>query len=136
MAAVVGVATGSERATPDNDVSAYEAHGLTATVRAAAEPLVGEDRKAGWAITDLTFELRRVYEWQAMLVRTRKVWGEPYVVDAPAQRMGQLGAAAVPFGLALAALGWHHGSAPAPVAVVLAGSEGGDRGAVLLAERA
>jgi len=132
MAAVVSVALGAEAATPDNDLSAFEAKGLTRTIRQVAEPLP-EGMTAGWAVTDLTFEMRRVHEWQSMLTRTRKVWSEPYAVDSPAQRIGQLGAAAMPLGMTLVAQGWRCGSAPAPIAVVYGGSEGGARGAVLLA---
>ncbi len=132
MAGVVNVATGMERATPHNDVPAYEAIGLTSTIRTVAQPLLDSEMTAGWAITDLTFEQRRVFEWQSMLIRTRKVWSDPYAVDSPAQRLGQLGAAAVPLGMAMAAVGWQSGSGPAPIAIVYAGSEAGERGAVLL----
>ncbi len=132
LAGVVSVATGMERATPHNDVSAFEAIGLTSTIRTVAQPLLDSGMTAGWAITDLTFEQRRVFEWQSMLVRTRKVWSDPYVVDSPAQRIGQLGAAAVPLGMTLVAMGWQSGAGPAPIAVVYAGSEAGERGAVLL----
>jgi len=133
LAGVVSVATGSELATPEDDHSAYEARGLTHTVREATAAMVDEGITAGWALTDLTFEQRRVHEWQSMLVRTRKVWTDPYVVESPAQRMGNLGAAAIPLGMVLAATGWQCRSAPAPVAVVFAGSEGGARGVVVLA---
>ena len=87
---------------------------------------------AGWALTDLTFEMHRVHEWQSMLIRTNKVWSDPYVVDSPAQRIGNLGAVSMPLGMVLAAVGWRHGSAPDPVAMVYAGSEGGARGAICL----
>jgi hypothetical protein len=39
----------------------------------------------------------------------------------------------MPLGMVLCAMGWHHGSAPAPIAMVHAGSDGGERGAALLA---
>jgi 3-oxoacyl-[acyl-carrier-protein] synthase-1 len=133
MAGVVAVATGHEAATPSNDLSAYDAKGLTSAVRQAAAPLADSGMTAGWSITDLTFEMRKVAEWQAMVVRTRKLWSEPYVVDSPCQRIGELGAVAMPLGMVLCAMGWHHGSAPAPIAMVHAGSDGGERGAALLA---
>ncbi len=133
MAAVIASESGFEAATPDNDLSAFDAKGLTATIRAATQELADSGLTAGWALTDLTFEMRRVAEWQAMLIRTRKVWSEPYVVESPAQRIGQLGAAAIPLGLCLAAVGWRVGSAPAPIAVVFGGSDAGERGATLLA---
>ncbi len=132
LAGVVSVATGTEMATPEDDRSAFEAKGLTQTIREATGSMVEEGLTAGWALTDLTFEQRRVHEWQSMLIRTRKVWSDPYVVESPAQRMGNLGAAAMPLGMVLAAMGWRCRSAPAPVAVVFGGSDGGTRGAVLL----
>ena len=134
MAGVVASAAAVEAATLDNNRSSYEALGLTGSVRGVTGEMVEAGQTAGWAITDLTFEHHRVHEWQAMLIRTREAWSEPYVVDSPAQRLGHTGAAAIPLGMALAAVGWHHGSAPAPRAVVHGSSDGGDRGAVLLTE--
>ena len=133
MGGIVSAAIGSEAATPDNDLSAYDAKGLTNTVKEAAKPLVEAGFQAGWAFTDLTFEMRKVAEWQSMCIRTRKIWTEPYVVESPAQRIGQLGAAAIPLGMALASVGWRHRCAPSPIALVYAGSDSGERGATLLA---
>jgi 3-oxoacyl-[acyl-carrier-protein] synthase I len=132
MAGVVSAASGHETATEDNDHSRLEARGLTATVRAAAAPMAEAGLTAGWAITDLTFERRRVLEWQAMLIRTRKLWSDPYVVDSPAQRIGRLGAAAILVGLGLAAVHFRAGSAPSPRALIYGGSDDGARGAVLV----
>ena len=133
-AALLAVASGVEKARPDNNHSAYEAKGLTSTVREAAAPLVEQARAAGWAFTDLTFEMQRVYEWQSMLVRTRALWTDPYVVESPAQRLGRLGAVSMPLGMVLAAVGWQSGAAPDPIAMVYAGSDGGARGALSLCE--
>jgi 3-oxoacyl-[acyl-carrier-protein] synthase I len=134
MASVVGSATGHETATRDDHHSAYDAKGLTRCIREAGAALAEEELAAGWALTDLTFEQHRVFEWQAMLIRTRKLWAEPYVIDSPAQRIGYLGAAAIPLAMALASTAWKHGSAPAPIAMAHAGSDNGERGAVLLAQ--
>lgn len=131
-ARVGGVGTGVDRSRPDNDASAFEATGTTAAIRAAAEDLVEPGLRAGWAICDHTFEARRVLEWQAAVIRTHARWGEPHQVDAPAQRIGNLGAAALPFAMVLAAQGWRHGYAPSGIALALAGSDAGERGAVLL----
>jgi 3-oxoacyl-[acyl-carrier-protein] synthase-1 len=133
MAGIIAAASGHEAATPENDLSSYDAKGLTQTIRDATKEMSDAGMTAGWALTDLTFEMWKVAEWQAMLIRTRNLWAEPYVVDSPSQRIGQLGAAAMPLGMAMCAIGWHHGSAPAPIAVVYAGSDGGERGAALLA---
>ncbi len=132
LARVIGVGAGRERARPDNDDSAYEALGLTAAMRQATEPLVAEGRTAGWLLTDLTYEMRRQYEWQSAWVRAQKVLGVPYVIDAPAQRIGYLGAAAMPLFVAMAATAFRHGYAPSPVVLALAGNDGGDRAAMVL----
>ena len=131
---IVSIGTGFETATPDNDHPAYEAKGLTAAIKMAAAPLVASRLTAGWALTDLSFELRRISEWQAMVVRTHKIWGEPHLLDNPAQRLGYLGAAALPLHLALAQTAWRHGYAPSPIAVAYAGSDAGDRGVIVLAQ--
>ncbi len=129
---IQAIGTGHERARPDNDEPAFEAFGLTAAVRQAGEPLAADGLGAGWMLTDLSFETLRVFELQAMMARTQKLWCEPQVCDAPAQRMGYLGAAAMPLELVLAAEGWRRGWAPHHVAMALAGSDAGERAAMLL----
>ncbi|APR88055.1 3-oxoacyl-(acyl-carrier-protein) synthase [Minicystis rosea] len=132
MARVLGVGTGRERATPENDLPAHEAHGLTAAVRKATEPIVAEGNTVGWILTDLTFEMWRHQEWQSVFMRMEGVLGRPYYADAPAQRIGYLGAAALPLFVVMAATGWSHGYAPAPRLLAIAGNDGGDRAAVVL----
>jgi 3-oxoacyl-[acyl-carrier-protein] synthase-1 len=131
-AGIVAFGQAWEEATPDNDHPAMEAYGLTSAVKLATKSTIEAGMKIGWSITDMTFEMRAVYEWQAMLVRTRSAWGEPYVVDSPAQRIGNLGAAAMPFAMAMAHEGARRGVAPHRGCLVLAASDGGARGAVLL----
>ncbi|MBI4700579.1 MAG: hypothetical protein HY744_05350 [Deltaproteobacteria bacterium] len=131
-ACLVAVGTGEERAGPDNDHSSFEARGLTAAVRGAAAAIEPAQGRIGWAITDLAFEQARHHEWSAVLTRTHALWCEPHALDAPAQRLGRLGAAALPLGLVLAAEGWRRGWAPAPRALAIAGSDTGERGALLL----
>ncbi|WP_438002323.1 hypothetical protein WMF26_24710 [Sorangium sp. So ce185] len=132
VARVLGVGTGRERARPDNDAPAYEALGMTAAVKQATAPLAGDGRTAGWIMTDLTGEMRRLYEWESVFVRAQKVLGRPYLIESPAQRIGYLGAAAIPLFVAMAATAWRHGYAPSPIALATAGNDGGDRAAVVL----
>ncbi|AUX43634.1 hypothetical protein SOCE26_050860 [Sorangium cellulosum] len=132
LAHVIGVGTGRERARLDNDEPAYEALGLTAAVRQATEPLMADGRTAGWILTDLTGEMRRQCEWQSVFVRAQKVLGRPYLIESPAQRIGYLGAAATPLFVAMTATAWKHGYAPSPIALTMAGNDGGDRVAVVL----
>lgn len=132
LAHVIGVGAGRERARPDNDDPAFEAFGLTAAVKQATEPLARDGRTAGWMLTDLTGEMRRLYEWQSVFTRAHKVLGRPYIIESPAQRIGYLGAAAMPLFVAIAATAWEHGYAPAPIALAIAGTDGGDRAALVL----
>lgn len=132
LARLIGAGTGRERARPDNDELAHEALGMTAAVRQATESLAGDGRTAGWILTDLTGEMRRLYEWQSVFVRAHKVLGRPYLIESPAQRIGYLGAAAIPLFVAMAATAWRHGYAPSPIALATAGNDGGDRAAVVL----
>ena len=127
-----GVGTGMDKDRPDNDASAFDATGTTAALRGAAEELAETGLRAGWGLCDQTFEQRRVLEWQAAVTRTHALWGAPHRLDAPAQRTGHLGAAALPFLMVLAAEGWKRGYAPSGVALAFAGSDAGERGAVLL----
>lgn len=120
-----------DAARPDNTESAYAAAGLTAAVRAATEGL-GDDARVGWGLCDHTFEHFRLREWQAMMTRTHARWGDPLTLDAPAQRLGHLGAAALPLFVVLGAEGFHRGFAPAPLLLAFAGSDAGERGALLL----
>ncbi len=131
-ARIAGVGTGVAKARSDNDESAYDAAALVSAVRAASEELSEGELRAGWALTDLAFEMRRVHEWQTMITRTHKLWGDPYHVDSPAQRLGHTGCASMPLALVLASEGWKRGFAPSAIAMAFAGSDGGERGAILM----
>jgi 3-oxoacyl-[acyl-carrier-protein] synthase I len=134
LANVIGVGSGRERARPDNDHPAYEALGMTAAVKNASAPLVERGRKAGWMFTDLTFEPRRQLEWQSVFTRSQRLLTEPYIIESPGQRIGYLGAAAMPLFVAIAATAWEHGYAPSPTALAVAGADGGERAALVIAE--
>lgn len=132
LARVLGVGAGRERVGPEEEGPAYEAFGLTSAVRQAAEPLAKSGQRAGWMLSDLTGEMRRGREWQAAFVRAQDVLGSPYYIDSPAQRIGYLGAAALPLFVAMAATAWEYGYAPSPVALATAGGDGVERAAVVL----
>ncbi len=110
----------------------FEAHALCAAVRGAAGGLVEDQVRAGWTLTDHAFEVYRLQEWQTMMVRTQALWGSPYLVESPAQRMGRLGAAAMPLAMVLATEGWAGGYGASGIAVAIAGSDAGERGAILM----
>ncbi|WP_437491566.1 beta-ketoacyl synthase N-terminal-like domain-containing protein [Sorangium sp. So ce1014] len=129
---IVGVATAHERARPDNDESAFQAAGLTAALRSALAPLSERGLRAGWMLTDLTFETFRHFELQAASVRTQHLFCDPQQVESPAQRIGHLGAAAMPLHLSIVSEGFTRGFAPHPCAVSVAGSDGGERAALVV----
>jgi 3-oxoacyl-[acyl-carrier-protein] synthase-1 len=89
--------------------------------------------RAGWLLSDLTFEDWRAREWQAVYVRAAHVLGPPHCIDNPAQRLGHLGVAALPLSLVLVAEANRHGHAPSPLALTMASSDDGARTAMLLA---
>lgn len=132
LAEVAGHGVGREAATPDNDAPAITAEGMSAAVRQATARLEQEGGAAGWLWTDLTTEMRRLAEWQSVFVRAHRVLSRPYLVDSPAQRIGYLGAAALPLFVASAATAWAHGYGPSPVALGIAGTDAGERAALLL----
>src|SRR6185503_5525085 len=113
LARLRDIGAGVERATPDNDESALDAQGLTAAVRAASDDAQKDGLRMGWSITDHMFESRRISAWQTMMTRTHAMWSEPHVMESPAQRIGHLGAAAMPLAMALAVEAWRRGYAPA-----------------------
>lgn len=117
--------------TPYDDSSALDATALSGVIRSAASVLPDE-LKVGFAISDHGFEHYRTRELYSALTRTQALWCPPISIDAPAQRMGRYGAAALPLGLALSADMFKRGYAPSPFGLLLAGSDNGARGAVLV----
>lgn len=133
-AEIHSVATAFEKARPDNDESAFKAHGLTTAVRGATAERVKHKVTTGWMLTDLTYELMRHYEFTSMSTRTQKLWCEPQMCDSPGQRIGYLGAAAMPLHVVLGAEAWRRGWAPHPEAISLAGSDAGERAVIAFSE--
>lgn len=129
---VCAVETAYERARPDNDEPTYVAAGLTTVFQRLGAHLERVQARAGWLLTDLTFEMWRLNESMAVWARSSAFVGEPNLIDSPAQRMGYLGAAVMPLQLALAAEGWRRGFAPSNAAIAYAGSDPGERAGVLL----
>jgi 3-oxoacyl-[acyl-carrier-protein] synthase I len=126
-ARLVALGSGHDKALPDNHESAFEAAGLTLAVRRATEELRAQKLRIGWQFNDLGCENYRLSEWISVMTRTQTIWEEPQVSEAPAQRLGNLGAATVPVQLALAMEAWRRGYAPHPRVLCLAGSDDGSR---------
>lgn len=92
----------------------------------------GLERKVGWVLSDAAFDPRTLREHGAWLTRRASLFGGTYLLDYPAQRIGALGAAALPFGLAVVGTTWSRGAGPEGAAAVLSQSDAGRRGLVLL----
>jgi 3-oxoacyl-[acyl-carrier-protein] synthase-1 len=131
-AVVNAIGTAFDKARPDNDESAFEAVGMMVALRKAAADMVASKGRAGWMLNDMTFEMFRMHELQSVLVRTQEIWCPPQQMDFPCQRMGYLGAAAMPVEMILAGSGFRHRWAPHAVAMAVAGSDSGERAAMLL----
>lgn len=125
------VGTAFERATPDNDESAYEAAGMTVALRKITEALEAEELQVGWQLNDVGFERFRVSEWEAVSLRTHEHWCEPQRFDPLPHRMGHQGGAVLPIHLVIAAEAWRRGWAPHERVISLSGSDSGARTAVL-----
>jgi 3-oxoacyl-[acyl-carrier-protein] synthase-1 len=132
LARILGIGKGRESARPDNDEPAFRAFALSEAVRQATASLAKTKQTAGWMLVDLTAEMWRIHEWEAVFVRSQKVLGRPYCVEAPANRIGYLGAAAMPLFMGLAATAWRHGYAPSATALCTAAADGGERAALVL----
>jgi 3-oxoacyl-[acyl-carrier-protein] synthase-1 len=122
-----GVGMGFEKAGPDNDEPASEALGITLAVETAMRGMEADKLRAGWMLTDMTAEIHRVYEWQAVFIRAQRFLGPPQWVDAHAHKLGRLGASALPVQVAIASTAWRHGFGPHPFALSTVGSDSGER---------
>ncbi len=130
-AVIQAFSAGFEAARPDNDHPAFEAKGLTLAVRRA---LNEANAQAGWLMSDLSSELFRLHEYQAVSARSQDLLCAPQVMEAPAQRIGDQGAASLPLHLALAVEAWRRGYAPFPRLLTTTGSDSGARTAVVVAQ--
>ena len=128
---VFSIGTSNGDLTPFSSTSVFEDFALTNALEAATNGLADE-LKIGFALTDLGCEQYRVREFYASLTRVADQFMEPMSIDAPAQRIGALGAAAMPLSLAVASEMAMRGYAPAPLGVVVGGSELGARAAMVV----
>ena len=66
------------------------------------------------------------------ITRVHRRFCEPMSVDSPSQRIGRTGAASLPLFLALATEAYRRGYAPTPFGLLFAGSDGGERAALVV----
>ncbi|MFO0604184.1 MAG: hypothetical protein U0324_13465 [Polyangiales bacterium] len=135
LAHVTASATAPEPAADDNDVP-MTAQALSRCAVAATDALEAAGRALDWWITDMTPEPLRVQEfqmaWPRASARRMRPDGE---LTFLASQLGDLGAAAMPTALCLAAEGFARGAPAADTCLITGSSPGGERGVVLV-ERA
>jgi hypothetical protein len=123
-----------EQARPDNDVSSFEAVGMTFALRRALAAGATPNGKIGWLYSDLNFERYRINEYQSILARCQDLMELPQAHEFPSQRMGFLGCSTIPLHVALAATAWTYGYAPAPFCASLSGHDDGTRCCLLMSQ--
>jgi 3-oxoacyl-[acyl-carrier-protein] synthase-1 len=130
-AAVFAIGTARSSLTPWNDASVLADDALARCIEEVCQTLP-EELGVGFAISDVTTEIFRVRELYHAITRRAAQFVEPFAIDAPAQRIGALGAAALPLSLAIASDMFRRGYAPTPLGLLLAGNDEGERAAVLV----
>lgn len=132
LARLETVSVDFEPATPDNELPCM-ASGLTHAGRVASDRLHTEQRTLDWWLSDLTAEELRVHEFQLAWPRVaHDVMPPEASLEFLSECLGDLGAAAMPTGLAIAVEGLLRGDPAASTCLLTGSSEAGDRGVVLL----
>ncbi|AGC48155.1 3-oxoacyl-(acyl carrier protein) synthase [Myxococcus stipitatus DSM 14675] len=134
LARLDSVATDREAATEDNDIPC-RAEGLSRAGRVVSERLREERRSLDWWLSDMTAEELRVHEFQLAWPRVaHDVMPPESTLDFLSECLGDLGAAAMPTGLAIAVEGMLRGDPAASNCLLTGSSVGGARGVVLLSK--
>ncbi|NMO19535.1 hypothetical protein HPC49_29410 [Pyxidicoccus fallax] len=130
LAVVQGVHTAQERLLRDSSSGSFGV-GMTQAVEGAVEGLSLPREGVDELYTDINGERYRSEEWGFVALRTPSVWKSTRY-RAPSDCWGDVGAASGVLGGVLAVQAFTRGYARGPRALVLAGSDGGLRGAMLL----
>jgi len=121
------VGTGEEPQTIAGDRES-SGRGLTHALRAALAG--GASHTPRWVLCDLNGEAYRAVEWGTVSVRLARELGPSARLTHPADGLGEIGAAIGGVLIAQALGGFARGYAPAPEALLWAGSDRGLRAAV------
>jgi 3-oxoacyl-[acyl-carrier-protein] synthase-1 len=133
LALLEGAAVNHEPATVDNDVGLLGL-GLSRAAVLLGNRLRREDRRLDWWISDMTPESFRVQELQLAWPRAARGLMEPTsTLEHLPHHLGDLGAATIPTGIAVATEGFRRGDPQARTCFLTGSSDGGDRGVLLLA---
>ena len=109
------------------------AHGLSQALRTAVAPLRHAQRRCNHWMLDNTHETYATQALQNVITRFGDVLGLRTVLHTPLKDLGDAGAATIPLLAALAAQAWRLGYADDDTMILAASSDGGARGALLLA---
>ncbi|HEX5746936.1 MAG TPA: hypothetical protein VFZ09_11885 [Archangium sp.] len=130
LAVVRGASTAQERLLRDSDTGSFGA-AMTQAVEGAIARLDRPRESVDVVYTDINGERYRSEEWGFTALRAPSVWKTPGY-KAPSDCWGDVGAASGALGSILAVQAFARGYARGPRALVMAGSDGGLRGAMLL----
>jgi 3-oxoacyl-[acyl-carrier-protein] synthase-1 len=130
LAIVRGVGTAQECNLRDSETGSFGI-GMTQAVEGAIAGLDLPREGVDLLYTDINGERYRSEEWGFVALRTPSVWKSPGY-KAPSDCWGDVGAAFGALGGILAARAFARGYGRGPRALVMAGSDGGLRGAMLL----
>lgn len=130
LAVVRGVSTAQERLLRDSDMGSFGV-GMTQAVQGAISELELSREGVDVLYSDGNGERYRSEEWGFVALRAPSVWKSPGF-KAPSDCWGDVGAAFGVLGGILAIRAFARGYARGPSALVMAGSDAGLRGAMLL----
>lgn len=130
LAIVRGASTAQEHHLRDSDTGSFGV-GMTQAVQGAVAGLDLQREGVDILYTDINGERYRSEEWGFVALRAPSIWTSPGY-KAPSDCWGDVGAAFGALGGILAIQAFARGYARGPRALVMAGSDGGLRGAMLL----
>jgi len=132
LAELRAAATGFEPSTPFDDFPCTGT-GLARAALAATELMRESRQPLGWWLSDMTAESYRLYEFQLAWPRAAAGLMPPEsTLDFLPPNLGDLGAATLPTGIALAIEGLQRGAPVARHCLVTGSSVTADRGAILI----
>jgi hypothetical protein len=107
--------------------------GLSKALESAVQPLRAAGARSNCWLLDTTHEAYGTHEVQNIIARFGDVIGTQTDMQMPLKELGDVGAAAIPLLAVLGAQAWRCGHANDDTAVIAGGSDGGARGALLMA---
>jgi 3-oxoacyl-[acyl-carrier-protein] synthase I len=130
LALVGGVGLAQEALLRDSETGSFGA-GITDAVLAATQGLQFPRDAVDTAYSDINGERYRSEEWGFLAMRTPSLW-KSLEYEAPGSCWGDVGAAFAPLAASLAIQSYQRGYARGPRSMVMAASDSGLRGAMLL----